>query len=83
MFWNQDINDFNGFRKQFVINILLLRKDTGSAIERVYNVYYLDAHNMWFLYSAKAINVYKISCFTIYQLATPQTDFIHVKFAHL
>lgn len=48
MFWNQDINDFNGFRKQFVINILLLRKDTGSAIERVYNVYYPDGHNMWF-----------------------------------
>lgn len=48
MFWNQDINDFNGFSKQFVINILLLRKDTGSAIERVYNVYYLDVHNIWF-----------------------------------
>lgn len=45
-FKNQDINDFNGFRKQFVINILLLRKDTGSAIEHVYNVYYLDVHNM-------------------------------------
>lgn len=48
MFWNQDINDFNGFSKQFVINILLLRKDTGSAIERVYNVYYLDVQNIWF-----------------------------------